>query len=155
MRWILMWLLLFCSLVGTAGCCWKENILQVYNQTLQTVGSQGLTGEQQLVGERCFGSDPYVGRYAVVYQEFSGEEVLFGGTGLYRETGNEVGVDCSIVVDAGIVRLIWRSGTEEDIVLLEGSGTYHGTLTLPEATNSILLQCEDFSGSVALSCDEK
>lgn len=155
MRWISMWLLLLCCLVGAAGCCLKEDILDAYNQTLQSIGRIGLTDEQSLAGERCFGSDSYVGRYTAVYHDFSGEELLFGGTGLYRETGNEVRIDCSIVADTGTVRLIWRSGTEEDRVLLDGSGTYHGTLTLLEATNYILVQGSGFSGNVALSCDEK
>ena len=153
MRWVLMWLLLVCCLVGSAGCCLKERIADVYNQTLQTMGSQGLTGDLALAGERCFGIDQYVGNYTAVYQDFSGEELLFGGTGLYRADGNQIQVDCSVVSDQGTVRLIWRSGTEEDEILLEGSGTYCGTLTLPEATNYILVQCEGFSGSVAVSSE--
>ena len=83
-------LLLTCLALGLSGCGarnLKDNILDGYNQWLRFSSSHALTKENKLQGEKTKGEDAYVGSYSAGYEEFDGEEYIFGGTGLEREKG--------------------------------------------------------------------
>ena len=69
-------------LVGSfmlAGCS-KDEILNHYNNIVQSAGSIELTGKSSLQGEKEKGIDDYTGTYTADYANFSGTEYLFGGT---------------------------------------------------------------------------
>ena len=68
----------------------KDAILDAYSSLVDTVGSWALTLEGSLQGERVPGEDDYTGTYAADYEDFSGTELLFGGTTLDREAGDTV-----------------------------------------------------------------
>ena len=61
-----------------------------YNQALQSIGDKGLTDDKDLQGKREFGIDSYVGNYTADYDDFSGNEIIFGGTALERDNGNKI-----------------------------------------------------------------
>ena len=74
-------------LVGSfmlAGCS-KDEILNHYNNIVQSAGSIELTGKSSLQGEKEKGIDDYTGTYMADYANFSGTEYLFGGTSIKRE----------------------------------------------------------------------
>ena len=74
-------------LVGSfmlAGCS-KDEILDHYNNIVQSAGAIELTGKSSLEGTKEKGIDDYTGTYTADYANFSGTEYLFGGTSIKRE----------------------------------------------------------------------
>ena len=69
----------------------KDAILDAYGSLVDTAGSWALTPDRSLQGERIPGKDDYTGTYAAGYEDFSGTELLFGGTTLDRESGDTGG----------------------------------------------------------------
>ena len=74
----------------------KDAILDAYSSLVDTVGSWALTLEGSLQGERVPGEDDYTGTYAADYEDFSGTELLFGGTTLDRERVHSDRVNCEV-----------------------------------------------------------
>ena len=82
--------LAFCLAFTLTGCS-KDSIINGFNDFLHHASRYALTDEKDLAGERTAGADTYTGTYTAEYDNFSGTEYLFGGTGLERESGNELG----------------------------------------------------------------
>ena len=142
-------------LVGSfmlAGCS-KDEILNHYNNIVQSAGSIELTGKSSLQGEKEKGIDDYTGTYTADYANFSGTEYLFGGTSIKREAGKELSIDCALEVTEGTAKVFWISGADEEATLLETTGTYSDTITLPEGGNYIGIECENFTGSIELNIE--
>ena len=83
-----------------AGCS-KDEILNHYNNIVQSAGSIELTGKSSLQGEKEKGIDDYTGTYTADYANFSGTEYLFGGTSIKRESGKELSIDCTLEITEG------------------------------------------------------
>ena len=79
----------------------KDAVLDAYGSLVGTAGSWALTPDRSLHGERVPGEDDYTGTYAADYEDFSGTELLFGGTTLDREAGDTVEVTCSLAIEEG------------------------------------------------------
>ena len=142
-------------LVGSfmlAGCS-KDEILNHYNNIVQSAGSIELTGKSSLQGEKEKGIDDYTGTYTADYANFSGTEYLFGGTSIKRESGKELSIDCTLEITEGTAKVFWISGADEEVTLLETTGTYSDTITLPEGGNYIGIECENFTGSIELNME--
>ena len=135
-------------MMGLLVSCSKDGILKVYDESIQRLGNLNLTRNFKLEGKRNFGEDRYVGDYSAVYDNFSGREVLFGGTGLAREAGETFAVWCEMDVLEGEGRLIFESGNEIAEVLLDESGSCQEALALVPATNLIVFEGEGFSGNL-------
>lgn len=76
-------------LVGSfmlSGCS-KDEILDHYNNIIQSAGAIELTGKLSLEGTKEKGIDDYTGTYTADYENFSDTEYLFGGTSIKREAG--------------------------------------------------------------------
>ena len=126
-------------LVGSfmlAGCS-KDEILNHYNNIVQSEGSIELTGKSSLQGEKEKGIDDYTGTYTAGYANFSGTEYLFGGTSIKRESGKELSIDCTLEITEGTAKVFWMSGSDEAVTLIEATGTYSDTITLPDGGNYI------------------
>ena len=76
--------LLTLSLLGvcTLSGCTKDEVLDHYNNIVQSVGSSELTGNLSLQGKKEKGIDDYTGSYRADYKGFSDTEYLFGGTSI-------------------------------------------------------------------------
>ena len=99
------------------------------------------------------GIDDYTGCYTADYENFSDTEYLFGGTSIKREAGKELSIDCTLEVTEGTAKVFWISGSDETVTLLETTGTYSDTITLPEGGNYIGIECENFTGSIELNME--
>ena len=148
-----------CLLAGLSGCALvqgldKERVLDGYNAALQTAGIVQLTGDGALLGTRTFGADGYVGAYAAEYQAFSGTEYLFGNTGIARETGMDVTVDCTFEVTDGSAQLVLLNGAEPPVVLFEGAGAHTETLTIEPGGSYLCVVGDGLTGSVALTVSD-
>lgn len=133
--------------------CSKDEIVEQYNQALQAVGDNGLTNNNDLQGRRNLGADSYVGTYEADYENFSGEEVLFGGTALERDDGNEIKISCNMDKTSGTLKLILQTGTNDPEVLCDTETSYSETIDLPSASNYIIVEAENFTGSLDLTIE--
>lgn len=133
-----------------AGCS-KDEILNHYNNIVQSAGSIELTGKSSLQGEK--GIDDYTGTYTADYANFSGTEYLFGGTSIKREAGKELSIDCTLEITEGTAKVFWISGADEAVTLIEATGTYSDTITLPDGGNYIGIECENFTGNIELNIE--
>lgn len=133
-----------------AGCS-KERIIKQYNDALQSIGDKSITKDRKLQGERKLGEDSYVGDYKADYDGFTGEEIVFGGTALSRDAGNEIKVSCKIEVQSGTAKIIFQSGADDARILREGTGEHMETIELPPASNYLKIEGKDFTGTVELN----
>ena len=133
--------------------CTKDEFLDQYNNIVQSAGSIALTGNSSLQGTKEKGIDDYTGSYTANYEDFSDTEYLFGGTSIKRESGKELSIDCTLEVTEGTAKVFWISGSDEAVTLIETTGTYSDTITLPDGGNYIGIECENFTGNIELNIE--
>ena len=133
--------------------CTKDEVLDQYNNIVQSAGSIALTGNSSLQGTKEKGIDDYTGTYTADYANFSGTEYLFGGTSIKREAGKELSIDCTLEVTEGTAKVFWISGSDEAVTLIEATGTYSDTITLPDGGNYIGIECKNFTGNIELNIE--
>ena len=131
----------------------KDAILDAYSSLVDTVGSWALTLEGSLQGERVPGEDDYTGTYAADYDDFSGTELLFGGTTLDREAGNMVELTCSLDIEEGEAAIFLCSGSEEPVLLLSESGDYSGTIEVGGGSVYLGVWAVGVTGSVSIQIE--
>lgn len=144
--------LLLISCLLFSGCS-KDEILAHYNNAIQSVGNVELTSNLSLKGTRNYGVDHYTGTYVANYHNFSKTEYLFGGTSIEREAGKDISVTCTLEITNGTAKVFWISGSDDPIALIETSGTYSDTITLPDGGNYIGIECDGFTGSIDLNIE--
>lgn len=137
-------------LTGLLTGCSKDEILDKYNQAIQTVGDTQLTSNRSLEGKRKYGIDHYAGTYTADYKGFSGTEYLFGGTTIDREAGNEIEITCNLEIKDGTAKLVLQSGSDNHQILIESTGDYSDTIKLPHAGNYIFIEGDSFTGYIEL-----
>ena len=133
--------------------CTKDEVLDQYNNIVQSAGSIALTGNSSLQGTKEKGIDDYTGTYTADYANFSGTEYLFGGTSIKREAGKELSIDCTLEITEGTAKVFWISGSDEAVTLIEATGTYSDIITLPDGGNYIGIECENFTGNIELNIE--
>ena len=131
----------------------KDAILDAYRSLVDTAGSWALTSDHSLRGERGRGEDDYTGTYAADYEDFSGTELLFGGTTLEREAGDTVEVTCSLAIEEGEAAVFLRSGSENPAILLSESGDYSGTIEVGGGSVYLGVWAENVTGSVSIQIE--
>lgn len=146
---ILLFVLCISVLVMVSGCD-KDQALDHYKKAIENAGDINLTKDKDLHGQREFGTDKYVGNYEGTYQNFSGEEILFGGTTVEREAGNTIHVKCDVDIREGSADIILQSGNEVPEILIQDTGQYEKEMELPDASNYISVKGNGFSGSVKI-----
>lgn len=104
-------------------------------------------------GTKEKGIDDYTGTYTADYENFSDSEYLFGGTSIKREAGKDLSIDCTLEVAEGTAKVFWISGADEVVTLLETTGTYSDTITLPDGGNYVGIECEEFTGNIELNIE--
>ena len=139
-------LMLSLSLVG----CSKDEILDQYNNVVQSAGNAALTSDFSLKGNRIYGDDCYTGTYTADYKDFSKTEYLFGGTSIERENGKDISVSFDLEITEGTAQVFWVSGSDDPVILLEATDSYSETITLPEGGNYIGITGNNFTGHVEL-----
>ena len=145
-------LVLVCTLaigLSLTGCS-KDEILDQYNNVVQSAGNATLTRDLSLKGKRMYGDDHYTGTYVADYKDFSKTEYLFGGTSIERENGKDISVSCDLEITEGTAQVFWISGSDDPVILLEATDSYSETITLPEGGNYIGITGNNFTGHVEL-----
>ena len=131
----------------------KDTILDAYGSLMDAAGSWALTPDRSMQGDRVRGEDDYTGTYEAYYQDFSGTELLFGGTTLDRAAGNTVEISCALDIEEGEAAVFLCSGSEEPVILLSGSGDYASAIEVGGGSTYIGIWGERTSGSVSIQID--
>lgn len=143
--------LALCLVFALAGCS-KDSILDGFNSLLHHVSQYALTDEKDLQGEKVEGVDTYTGSYTAEYDNFSGTEYLFGGTGLERESENELTVTYELTVASGSAELYWRD-KDNRYTLTETEGNGSNPVTLTAGDNYLVFEGEDFQGALHVTVE--
>ena len=138
--------------LSLAGCS-KDEILDQYNNVVQSAGNAALTSDFSLKGNRTYGDDCYTGTYTADYKDFSKTEYLFGGTFIERENGKDISVSCDLEITEGTAQVFWVSGSDDPVILLEATGSYSETITLPEGGNYIGITGNNFTGYLEMNIE--
>ncbi len=148
----LLSLCLILTITGCSGDNVKDNVINGFNDMLQHFSKYALTDENDLQGDKTKGDDTYTGSYVADYEDFNGEEYIFGGTALERDKGSDLTVTYQLTVDSGTVRFYWRDKEEEKIIAdASDTGTY--SVTLEEGDNYLTLEGDDFCGSLRVTVE--
>lgn len=148
----LLSLCLIFTITGCSGDNVKDNVINGFNDMLQHFSKYALTDENDLQGDKTKGEDTYTGSYVADYEDFNGEEYIFGGTALERDKGSDLTVTYELTVDSGTVKLYWRDKEEEKIIAdASDTGTY--SVTLEEGDNYLTLEGDDFCGSLRVTVE--
>ena len=131
----------------------KDAILNAYDSLVDAAGALALTPDRSLQGERIPGEDDYTGTYEANYEDFSGTELLFGGTTLDREAGNTVELSCSLDIEEGEAVVFLCSGSDDPVILLSGSGDYSSTIEVGGGSTYIGVWGEEANGSVSIQIE--
>ena len=131
----------------------KDAILDAYDSLMDAAGSWALTPDRSLQGERVRGEDDYTGTYEADYQDFSGTELLFGGTTLDRAAGNTVEISCSLDIEEGEAAVFLCSGSDDPVILLSGSGDYSSTIEVGGGSTYIGVWGEGVTGRVSIQIE--
>ena len=138
--------------LSLAGCS-KDEILDQYNNVVQSAGNTALTSDFSLKGDRAYGDDCYTGTYTADYKDFSKTEYLFGGTSIERENGKDISVSCDLEITEGTAQVFWISGSDDPVILLEATDSYSETITLPEGGNYIGITGNNFTGQLEMNIE--
>lgn len=148
----LLSLCLILTITGCSGDNVKDNVINGFNDMLQHFSKYALTDENDLQGDKTKGDDTYTGSYVADYEDFNGEEYIFGGTALERDKSSDLTVTYQLTVDSGTVRFYWRDKEEEKIIAdASDTGTY--SVTLEEGDNYLTLEGDDFCGSLRVTVE--
>ena len=131
----------------------KDTLVGAYGSLVDAAGSWALTPDRSLQGERVRGEDDYTGTYEANYEDFSGTELLFGGTTLDREAGNTIELSCSLDIEEGEAAVFLCSGSDDPVILLSGSGDYSSTIEVGGGSTYIGVWGEEANGSVSIQID--
>ena len=131
----------------------KDALVGAYGSLMDAAGSWALTPDRSLQGNRVRGEDDYTGTYEAGYEDFSGTELLFGGTTLDRAAGSTVEISCSLHIEEGEAAVFLCSGGEDPVVLLSESGDYASTIEVGGRSTYIGVWGEEANGSVSIQID--
>ena len=131
----------------------KDTLVGAYGSLVDAAGSWALTPDRSLQGERVRSEDDYTGTYEANYEDFSGTELLFGGTTLDREAGNTVELSCSLNIEEGEIAVFLCSGSEDPVILLSESGDYSGTIEVGGGSVYLGVWGEGVTGSVSIQIE--
>ena len=154
---VLSLMLALCLTFSLAGCSsnhdkgsLKDNLIDGWDNWIQSFSKHALTKEKDLQGEKDEGIDAYTGTYVATYDGFNGKEVIFGGTALNRENGNHLQVTYKLTIEDGTAELNWIAGNDE-YTITNSSSEDTKEYTISSGDNYIVLKGENFNGSLELT----
>lgn len=139
----------------------KDGLKEEINDWMGSASRYSLTTDENLVGERKSGADNYAGTYKAEYSQFNGEEFIFGGTSLGRESGSTLKVTYSLSIQSGTATLYWLESEEEHVifgekvkyVIAEVTAADVCEFTVDAGDNFIVLMGNDFIGRLSLEVE--
>lgn len=145
-----LFFVLVLSLFVCVGCS-KDTVLGYYKEINEKLGDTVLTNKRKLEGTRKFGDTHYTGTYNVTYKNFSGEEVLFGGTTIENEK-NEIHIKIDVKDSLGDLNIFMRL-KEDDFLLASEDGSYEFDFSVHDGSNYLVIDGDNYSGKVDIKID--
>ena len=125
----------------------QEKLISIYNSVVQFFGNFSLSKDKDLNGVRKFGIDKYVGTYSAIYNDYTGDEVIFGGTNISRKNSDKINLKIELKKEGGNVKVINRIG-DKDIVILDDTGEYNDIIYIDGLSYYLKLEFDNFSGNI-------
>ena len=125
----------------------KNKILNTYSSIINYFSSKTLTADSKLVGKRKYGIDHYVGKYTANYINYSGEEVVFGGTVLNRKESDHINIKVKLNKVSGDIKVINQIGNE-CITILDDTGQYDNTMYIDGMSYYFKIYLDNFKGNI-------
>lgn len=152
---IVMFLSVICILSLTScGEFAKDKVLDKYNQVVESAGDMVIHEDNELVGNREMGVNSYVGTYSAEYNNFTGQEILFGGTSVDKGTGMKLKIEAESALEAGTFTLSFAGGSNPVSVLVDDEAEFEEEIELASGSNYIYMDGENFTGTFQLSITE-
>lgn len=129
----------------------KEVILEAFNAVTDEIGKTALTKDNILEGTRKFDTDTYTGEYIADYKDFSGVEILFGGTSLERQEGEVIQLNCTMECKSGEAIIFIRKGNQDPIVCIDTNGEYSNKWNITGNSVYIGVWGNKFTGHVTIN----
>lgn len=144
---------IFLTLITLTLCsgCTKDEVLDFYERTSEQFGDLVLTIKSKLKGNRDFGEDHYTGIYEVVYKDFTGEEVVFGGTTIEREN-EDIHIKLEISESKGDLKIIFKLKEKEEVLAMK-DGTYEYDFNVKDGSNYLIIKGNNYSGKVNIKIE--
>lgn len=150
---LIIFALIFC-ITGCNGKAknLKDNIIEGFNDVIQSFSRHALTKDSDLQGERITGEDAYTGTYKASYNNFNGKEYLFGGTALQRDNGNNLKITYSLDISSGSGILYWQVKDEKHIISNISSKNIY-EFVISSGDNYIVFEGDDFTGNINITIE--
>lgn len=145
-------LVTICLALLCTGCS-KDALKDYYKDITEKVGDIVLTNKSKLKGTRKFEKDHYTGTYQVTYKDFTGKEVIFGGTTIEKDEEN-INVKLNIEKSQGNIKVIMNlKGQEEALATKDGS--YEFDFNVKNGSNYLIIEADNYSGEVHIETKEE
>lgn len=141
---IILWITIFNIGIGANP---KDKVINTYNSFIQSFDTAGLTSNWKLKGKRKYGVDKYVGTYIANYDNYSGEETIFGGTAISRKNGDHIKVKIKIEKESGNINVIAKLGNNET-TLISDTGEYEDNIYVGGVSYYLTLKLDNFKGNI-------
>ncbi len=125
----------------------KEFILNAYNKVILFFGDNSLTNDNKLKGKREYGVDHYVGTYTANYTDYTGEEILFGGTIINRKNKEYIKLKIKVKKESGNISVINKLGNNE-ITLIDDTGEYENNVYIEGLSYYLIVRLDNFKGYI-------
>ena len=148
-------LLIFIILVSLSACRKQEidpyKVLAKFETIVETLGNSQISKDSDLIGTRDNTDDnKYIGVYTSNCQNETGRDVIFGGASLKDQSLRIFG---NIKTDDGTATLRIRLGENIEFPELDDNGNFDFILSLNGGGNYIMIDYENFIGSVTLTSE--
>lgn len=159
MKKVIVGTLLICVLTVLYGCSsWNNNsdgikIIEQVKDWTETLGKKQITKDSDLCGERTLEQSGgyYSGSYNAQVEQMTGRDVVFGGAGMEERT-----IICSGIIDRESGRIKIRVRMNEEVIYIspDENGYFEKEFSFESGGNYIMVDYEDFTGSIELRCTE-
>ena len=148
MKKIIAFVLLLCMALSFTGCQFNyekpSEMLEKFEGWAENLGQSQITEDGDLIGERILSEDAYAGRYCADGEDETGKDVVFGGASVEKRQLKVYGTE------SGKATVRIRQNWDVTEVETDEDGNFETNLSLDNGGNYIMVNYEDFTGSIEL-----
>ena len=151
MKKIIAFVLLLCMALSFTGCQFNyekpSEMLEKFEGWAENLGQSQITEDGDLIGERILSEDSYAGRYCADGEDEIGKDVVFGGASIEKR---QLKVYGTITTESGKATVRIRQNWDVTEVETDEDGNFETNLSLDNGGNYIMVNYEDFTGSIEM-----